>query len=109
MNGLLTQSNRSWESFESASPRPPSIVSFATNTSTDTIRVQGIGTLAGRMIFAVGEVALRGIEHLTIRRRLSKVMSAFPRNDEVGISDIETIYDHTLELSRYFVRLCVVH
>jgi hypothetical protein len=108
MNGLLTQSNRSWESFESAPPRPPSIVSFATNTSTDTIRVQGIGTLAGRMIFAVGEVALRGIEHLTIRRRLSKVMSAFPHNDEVGIGDIETIYDHTLELSRYFVRLCVV-
>jgi hypothetical protein len=100
MNGLFSHSNLSFESFESAQQRPPSIISFATNTSTDTVDVQGIGTLSGRMIYAVGEVALRGIENLAIRRRLGKVISVFPLNDHIAIKDIETIYDHTLELSR---------
>jgi hypothetical protein len=102
MNGLLTHSNLSFESVESAVPRPSSILSFATDTSTATVDVQGIGTLSGRMIYAVGEVALRGVENLAIRRRLAKSISAFPHKDDDIIKDIETIYDHAFELSRYF-------
>jgi hypothetical protein len=83
MNGLLTHSNLSLESFESVSQRPPSIVSFVTDTSTDTVQARGIGTLSGRMVYAVGEVALRGIENLAIRRRLGKVISAFPHQDDI--------------------------
>jgi hypothetical protein len=107
MNGLLTHSNLSLESFESASQRPPSIVSFVTDTSTDTVQARGIGTLSGRMVYAVGEVALRGIENLAIRRRLGKVISAFPHQDDIVTSDIDTIYDHTLEFSRYSVEFRV--
>jgi hypothetical protein len=59
--------------------------------------------LSGRLIYAFGEVALRGVENLAIRRRLGKVISAFPHRDGDTIRDIETIYDHTLEFSRYFI------
>lgn len=97
MNGLLTQSNLSFESSESQ--RPPSILSLATSTSASTV---GIGALSGRMIFAVGEVAARGLENLAIRRRLGKVISAFPHQNYVAKTDIGTIYDDTLEFSRYF-------
>jgi hypothetical protein len=55
------------------------------------------------MIYAFGEVALRGIESLAIRRKLRKIVSAFPHEDESVAMDIDTIYDHTLELSRYFI------
>jgi hypothetical protein len=103
MNGLLTHSNLSFESVKSAVPRPPSILSFATYTSTNTVDVQGIGTLSGRMIYAVGEVALHGVENLAIRRRLAQSISAFPHEDDDIIKDIERIYDHAFELSRYFI------
>jgi len=104
MNGLLTHSNLSFESVESVVPRPPSILSFATYTSTNTVDVPvGIGTLSGRMIYAFGEVALRGVENLAIRRRLAKSISAFPHEDDDIIKDIERIYDHAFELSRYFI------
>lgn len=105
MNGLLTHSNLSFESFDSAPPRPPSNMSFVTNTSSNTVHVQGIGTLTGRIIYAFGESALRGIENLAIRRRLRKVISVFPHEDESVIKDIDMVYDHTLELSRYLVDL----
>jgi hypothetical protein len=99
MKGLLTHSNFSVESVGTASQRPPSIMSFATTTSVET--VQGIGTLSGRMIYAVGDVALRGIDLLVLRRRLGKVILAFPHQDDIVTNDIETIYDDTLEFSRY--------
>jgi hypothetical protein len=107
MNGLLTHSNLSLVSFESESQRPPSIITFATDTSTDTVHAQGIGTLSGRAIYAVGEVMLRGIENLAIRRKIGKVITFFPHQDNIGTSDIEIIYDHTLELSRYSVEFDV--
>ena len=103
MNSLPIHSNLSFESFDSVSQRPPSIISFATDTSTDTVHDQGIGTLSGRILYAFGEVTLRGIENLTIRRRLGKVISAYPHQDDIAMRDIETIYDHTLELSRYTI------
>jgi hypothetical protein len=99
MNSLLTRSGLSLESFESE--RPPSIISFATDTSIDTLEAQGIGTLSGRVIYEVGDVPLRAFENLVIRRQLGKVLSAFPHEDDVVMRDIEIIYDHTLELSRY--------
>jgi hypothetical protein len=101
MNGLLTHSNQSFQSFESSlHERPQSIFSFA--TSADTVKAQGIGTLSGKMVYAVGKSALRRIETLAIRRKLAKVLAVFPHKDDSAINDIETIYDHTLELSRYF-------
>jgi hypothetical protein len=105
MNSLLTHSNISLESFESE--RPPSIISFATDTSTDTLEAQGIGSLSGRVIYSVGDVPLRAIEGLVIRRQLGKVLSAFPHEDGVVMRDIEIIYDHTLELSRYFAAFSI--
>jgi hypothetical protein len=99
LKGLFTHANLSVESADTASQRPPSILSFATDTSTET--VQGIGTVSGRVIYAVGEVALRGIELLAMRRRLGKVISAFPHQDDITTTDIEKIYDDTLEFSRY--------
>ncbi|KIM86350.1 hypothetical protein PILCRDRAFT_322932 [Piloderma croceum F 1598] len=103
MNGLLTQSNPSFdsESFKSLPQRPPSILSLTTSTSANTVHISGIGALSGRIIYAVGEVAARGLENLAIRRRLGKITSAFPHQDYIAITDIETIYDHTLELSRF--------
>ena len=91
MNSLLTHSNMSLGSFESE------------RTSTDTLQAQGIGTLSGRVIYDVGDIPLRAIENLVIRRQLGKVLSAFPHKDDVVMRDIEVIYDDTLELSRYLV------
>jgi hypothetical protein len=106
MNSLLTHSNLSFESFEPSQQRPPSIISFATDTSTYT--VQGIGTLSGRLIYSFGDVALRGIENLAIRRRLGKATKAFPHKDDEATREIETAYDHTLELSRYLFNLVLI-
>ena len=108
MNSLLTLSNLSFESFDPAEQRPSSIISFATDTSTDTVHVQGIGTLSGRLIYAFGDVALRGIENLAIRRRLGKAMKAFPHKDDATTREIEIAYDHTLELSRYLFNLVLI-
>jgi hypothetical protein len=105
MNRLLTRSGLSLESFESE--RSPSIISFATDTSTDTLEAHGIGTLIGRVIYDVGDVPLRAFENLVIRRQLEKVLSAFPHEDDVVMRDIEIIYDHTLELSRYLAAFCI--
>jgi hypothetical protein len=105
MNRLLTCSGLSLESFESE--RPPSIISFATDTSTDTLEAQGIGTLIGRVIYDVGDVPLCAFENLVIRRQLEKVLSVFPHEDNVVMRDIEIIYDHTLELSRYLAAFCI--
>lgn len=78
-------------------------MTFVTGTPANTVAVQGIGAVSGRMIYAVGDVALRGIENLVIRRRLRKVISAFPHSDDIGANDIETIYGYALELSRYLI------
>ena len=66
--GLLTHSNLSFESVKSSVPQSPLIISFATNTSTDTVDVQGIGTLSGQVRYTVGEVAVHGMENLVIHR-----------------------------------------
>ena len=55
MDGLPIHANLSSVTFQSS--EPPSIVSNGTLSET----VQGIGTLSGRAIYAVGESALRGI------------------------------------------------
>ena len=61
---------------------------------------EGIGTLTGRAIYAVGEAALRGIEILAIRRKLRMINSFFPHNDDATTKNIEMKYDDVLELSR---------
>ena len=73
-----------------------------TDTSSNTMHPQGIGTLSARMIYAFGAVALRGIENLAIRRRLGQVVATFPLEDDDETEGLDTIYDHTLEFSRYF-------
>jgi hypothetical protein len=95
MNNLLTHSNISLQSFESDS------------TSTDTLQAHGMGTLSGRVIYDVGDVPLRAIENLVIRRQLGKALSAFPHKDDVVMRNIEAIYDDTLELSRYFATFSI--
>jgi hypothetical protein len=95
MNGLLNHSNLSF-----VSSRPPSVISLPTTTSSDAVE-GGIGTVSGRVVYAVGEAAIRGLENLAIRRKLKIIDSAFPHgNDVVAMKNMETIYSDILELSR---------
>lgn len=100
MNGLLTHSNLSLDSF-----RAPSIISLSTDSSRNSYisddRVHGIGAISGRAVMAVGQVALRGMEHLAIRRKLRTIKSFFPHYDDLETKDAGLVYDDVLELSRY--------
>lgn len=93
MYGLLAHSNFSLESVQSS--RPSSIASFSTAAT-----AHGIGSQSGRVIYAVGEAALRGIENIIIRRNLSTILSRFPHYD-AEMHDMSSIYNDVLELSRY--------
>lgn len=95
MNNLLTQRNRSIESLASEATTAGST---PTHTSSDGT-VLGIGSQSGRVLYAVGEAALRGIDGLKIRRRLGIISSTFPHND-LDPRDLTEIYDDVLELSR---------
>lgn len=67
----------------------------------------GIGTLSGRAIYAVGEFALRGVDRIAIRRQLKLIESAFPHNDGDEIKNVEQRYDIIFELSRCVLSIFV--
>lgn len=91
MDGLLIHANLSSVTFQSS--EPPSIVSNGTLSET----VQGIGTLSGRAIYAVGESALR----LLISRKLRNITAVFFNDGIVATTkNMKAIYDDLLELSR---------
>jgi len=73
-----------------------STASTGTNLST----IWGPGTLSGKALEAFGEAALRGVENITIRRKLATLRPVFPHTDNTDIPDIDTVYDDALELSR---------
>ncbi|KAF8205950.1 hypothetical protein K438DRAFT_2092122 [Mycena galopus ATCC 62051] len=62
--------------------RPPSPLSYAESnsqrTTIDTSTVWGPGTLSGRALLTLGEVAIRGISNLIIRRRLAAICLRVP-------------------------------
>lgn len=92
MQDVFTHKNLSF-----ASTKPPTILSLST-ASTET--AHGIGSVSGRMIYAIGAAALRGVELLAIRRKLKEVHEFFPHQNDTTLDDFETIYDDVLELSR---------
>ena len=100
MNGLLTHSTLSLDSC-----RTSSIISLSTGSSGTSYksedRVNGIGAISGRAVIAIGQVALRGMEHLAIRRKLRTIKSFFPHDDDLETKDINLMYDDVLELSRH--------
>lgn len=67
--------------------------------------VQGLGIVSGRMIYAVGEVVLRGADNMAILNRLRTIKSLFP-HDTNSLSErntprfIDNLYDDALELTR---------
>lgn len=68
----------------------------ATSRSAGTVR--GIGSVSGRAIIAVGELAIRGIESVNVRLRL-RAIGAQLRQGETSVS-VEA-YRDILELQRY--------
>jgi hypothetical protein len=74
--------------------------SSTASTGTNLSTIWGPGTLSGKALEAFGEAALRGVENITIRRKLATLRSVFPHTDNTDIPDIDTVYDDVLELSR---------
>jgi hypothetical protein len=95
MNDLLQHSNLSF-----ASLQPPSVLSSPSTQSSFTYTVEGTGTASGRVIYAVGAIALKGIELLAKRRKLSIAISFFPHKNDDDRKNIQTMYDYVLEFSR---------
>jgi hypothetical protein len=89
MTSVPTRTSRhSWATFSTGSTE--------TNAST----IWGPGTLTGKALEAFGEATLRGIENIAIRRKLIAIRSVFPHTDNTNITNINTVYDDVLELSR---------
>jgi hypothetical protein len=95
MNGLFLRSTLSLV----PSSQPRSIISEPTSASSNDT-AEGIGSLGGRALYALGEATLRGFENLAIRRKLRTIKSIFPHQDTDKNKNIEKIYDDILELSR---------
>ena len=99
MNGLLQvkRSSLLLEPFQSSRS-----LTLSDNTSQTESTVQGLGSHSGRVIYAFGEAALRGLEILIVRRRLNTIANFFPHENK-EVEDLTTVYDDVLELARYAV------
>lgn len=105
MPGLLTHNNYSIDSVRTSS----GLSVTTSNPASDTYTVEnGIGTLSGRVIYAVGEVALRGIDQLAIHSKLRLIDSIFPHDDNARIKNMESKYDAVLELSRQVLECHII-
>jgi hypothetical protein len=83
-----------------------SITSSSIYTTTTSHTIPGIGSLSGKFIHGFGKTVLRGVENVTIRRRLSHIESLCPLSDKGPPVVLSRLYDDLLELARYvFARL----
>ncbi|KAG7097527.1 hypothetical protein E1B28_004870 [Marasmius oreades] len=60
----------------------------------------GPGSVAGKAIYRLGKITLKGVEQVAIYRRLSTISSHFPHWDSSNVNGIEQMYIDLLELSR---------
>ncbi|KAJ3772759.1 hypothetical protein FB446DRAFT_735489 [Lentinula raphanica] len=60
----------------------------------------GPGSLAGKALFNVGRLTLRGVEQIIISRRLSVIATHFPHRKTDRIAGLTEMYADLLELSR---------
>lgn len=81
--------------------------STTSRTSSKWSTIWGPGTLSGKALEAFGEVMLRGVENLVIRRQLASLRSIFPHTNDAVIHNIDHIYDNVLELSRFVIEFSV--
>ncbi len=61
--------------------------------------IVGIGSLSGRVLMAVGELTLRGMESVNLRIKLRTLASKLAQQDKTAVSD--AAYDLLLEFQRY--------
>lgn len=69
----------------------------ASDPSLDTTIV-GIGSLTGRVLMALGELTLRGVETVNLRIKLRTLASKLAQQDKTAMSD--AAYDLLLEFQR---------
>lgn len=69
----------------------------ASDPSLDTTIV-GIGSLTGRVLMALGELTLRGVETVNLRVKLRMLASKLAQQDKTAVSD--AAYDLLLEFQR---------
>ena len=84
------------------SDRGPSAVSLPMTYSTDgsnASSANGIGSVTGRVIMSVGELALKGIEVMQIQRRIQSIHTAVVESDGRAKLDSKMCSD-LVELSR---------
>lgn len=100
MNGFLSPSNATLDNASSAMrPAPSTVASWETSSLASAVQ-PGIGSLSGKAALAVGNAALRRLEHLEVQRRLLLATSKFPHNDNEVSDNIIKVYHDILELSR---------
>jgi hypothetical protein len=85
------------------SPRTPSVITDDTDASSDT--VTGLGILSGRMVLGLGDAIKRGVENISIRKKLGMIVSIYPHDDDAPPENIGRLYDDLLELSRCIIVL----
>ncbi|KAF9260834.1 hypothetical protein L218DRAFT_962170 [Marasmius fiardii PR-910] len=71
-----------------------------TSNSSSVGTIVGPGSLAGKAIYRLGKITLKGVEQVAIYRRLSAIYSHFPHLDSSFVNGIEQMYLDLLELSR---------
>ncbi|KAJ3720140.1 hypothetical protein C8R42DRAFT_111311 [Lentinula raphanica] len=64
----------------------------------------GPGSLAGKALFNVGRLTLRGVEQIIISRRLSVIATHFPHRNTDRIAGLTEMYADLLELSSDSIR-----
>lgn len=85
------------------SPRTPSVITDDTDASSDT--VTGLGILSGRMVLGLGDAIKRGVENISIRKKLGMIVLIYPHDDDAPPENIGRLYDDLLELSRCIIVL----
>jgi hypothetical protein len=79
----------------------PSLISFESSTSwTSFNTLRGIGSLAGKAIYAVGEAAIRGFEVVEVERRVLLIKRHLDGSFWINHPKI---YKELLEFTRYDV------
>ena len=86
--------------YPGASERSISPIPFTYSSATSSCdTVHGIGSVAGKLILSVGELALRGIEAISVQRAIFSIHNMVVSSEGKATLD-DKVYSNLLELSR---------
>ncbi|KAG6910814.1 hypothetical protein DXG01_007703 [Tephrocybe rancida] len=75
-------------------------VTSSSDTTSSGYTARGIGSISGRAIYAIGELALQGVENLAVLGRIYYIADMLPNARAMDLKEVERLYKDLFEFSR---------